>query len=221
MQVTTDWIRYQFDLFNREYFGGELPLPKFSVSNARTQLGTMRFKWKAVRTGPFSYQLKKMAYDYEIRISNYYEIPERQFQEILLHEMIHYYIAVKDLRDTSSHGATFRRIMDRLNAKGWHITVRTDTKGWTVAERNSLRPRVVLGVVMADGKHFFSVVGSRYVRGIDRQASFNSLIKQHAWYVSTDEYFRHFPQSRTLRGKLVSKAFFEEKIKEMKPLDGV
>ena len=38
--------------------------------------------------------------------------------------MIHYFIAVNQLRDTSSHGRLFRREMARINADGnRHITI--------------------------------------------------------------------------------------------------
>ncbi|MBR1401362.1 MAG: SprT-like domain-containing protein [Prevotella sp.] len=218
MQVTVDWIESHFCQFNREYFGGELPLPKFSVCNARTRLGALRFKWKAVRTGFFSSSVKRQCYDYEIRISNYYDIPEREYQNTLLHEMIHYYIAVKNLRDTSVHGTTFRRLMNQLNAKGWGVTVRTDTKGWPVARRNEGKPRIVLAGVTTENKCFLSVVSPRYVRTIDRMASKNMLIKNHSWHVTTNDYFRNFPQSRTLRGKVVSKDFFEKTVAAMQPL---
>ena len=45
-------------------------------------------------------------------------------EDTILHEMIHYHIAVNQLRDTSAHGRLFRREMKRINAEGnRHITI--------------------------------------------------------------------------------------------------
>ena len=69
MQINTEWIAVNFDRFNKDYFGGRLTPPKFSVNNARTRLGSMAFKWKRSL-------LKRESYDYVIRLSIYYDIPE-------------------------------------------------------------------------------------------------------------------------------------------------
>ena len=156
MQIDTEWLAVNFDRFNKDYFGGKLTPPKFSVNNARTRLGSMAFKWKRSL-------LKRESYDYVIRLSNYYDIPEVEFQNVLLHEMIHYYISVNRFKDDSIHGTMFRSIAQRINKQGWHVVVRTDTRKWPVAERNRkrlvARKRMVLAAHTTDGKYFFSVIG--------------------------------------------------------------
>ena len=156
MQINTEWIAVNFDRFNKDYFGGRLTPPKFSVNNARTRLGSMAFKWKRSL-------LKRESYDYIIRLSNYYDIPEVEFQNVLLHEMIHYYIAVNRFKDDSVHGTMFRSIAQRINKQGWNVVVRTDTRKWPVAERNRkkqvARKRTVLAANTTDGKYFLSVIG--------------------------------------------------------------
>ena len=62
--------------------------------------------------------------DFVLRINTRIDLPEYVMEDIILHEMIHYYIAVNQLRDTSSHGRLFRREMARINADGnRHITI--------------------------------------------------------------------------------------------------
>ena len=83
MTLTTDILRTWFRQFNTDYFGSELPMPRIVLSKARTRLGTMACKCTR--------RLMKRVYtDFTIRISTYYECTEREFQETLLHEMIHY-----------------------------------------------------------------------------------------------------------------------------------
>ena len=178
MQIDTEWIAVNFDRFNKENFGGRLTPPKFSVNNARTRLGSMAFKWKRSL-------FKRETYDYVIRLSNYYDIPEVEFQNVLLHEMIHYYIAVNHFKDDSVHGTMFRSIAQRINKQGWHVVVRTDTRKWPVAERNRkkviTRKRIVLAASTTDGKYFLSVIGPGSVRKVKLQIARTPQIREARW----------------------------------------
>lgn len=209
MQIDTEWIAVNFDRFNKENFGGRLTPPKFSVNNARTRLGSMAFKWKQSL-------FKRETYDYVIRLSNYYDIPEVEFQNVLLHEMIHYYIAVNHFKDDSVHGTMFRSIAQRINKQGWHVVVRTDTRKWPVAERNRkkviTRKRIVLAASTIDGKYFLSVIGPGSVRKVKLQIARTPQIREARWFESSDDYFQQFPQCRTLRGRIVTKELWEEKV---------
>ena len=209
MQIDTEWIAVNFDRFNKENFGGRLTPPKFSVNNARTRLGSMAFKWKRSL-------FKRETYDYVIRLSNYYDIPEVEFQNVLLHEMIHYYIAVNHFKDDSVHGTMFRSIAQRINKQGWHVVVRTDTRKWPVAERNRkkviTRKRIVLAASTTDGKYFLSVIGPGSVRKVKLQIARTPQIREARWFESSDDYFQQFPQCRTLRGRIVAKELWEEKV---------
>lgn len=52
------------------------------------------------------------------------DLPEELVEDTILHEMIHYYIAFNQWRDTSTHGQLFRREMKRINEKGGrHISI--------------------------------------------------------------------------------------------------
>jgi predicted SprT family Zn-dependent metalloprotease len=53
-----------------------------------------------------------------LRINVRIDVPEDVVQDTILHEMIHYSIAVKQIRDTSAHGKLFRAEMARINAEG-------------------------------------------------------------------------------------------------------
>ena len=209
MQIDTDWLAVNFDRFNKDHFGGRLVPPKFSVNNARTRLGSMAFKWKRSL-------LKRESYDYVIRLSNYYDIPEVEFRNVLLHEMIHYYIAVNRFHDDSAHGTMFRSIARRINNQGWHVVVRTDTRKWPVAERNRkkmvARKRTVLAAHTTDGKYFLSVIAPGSIHKVKLQIARTPQIREARWYESSDDYFQHFPLCRTLRGRIVEKAFWEEKV---------
>ena len=215
MTVTVDLLRAWFRQFNGECFGGELPMPPIVLSKARTRLGTMACR-RTWRWGKWVYT------DFVIRISVYYDCPEREFQQTLLHEMIHYYIAYHQITDTSPHGKLFHELMSRINRDhGWHITVSSSVRGLRPAEACGVRPRenyVVLALVMRSGERMLSVVSPRSARKIDLMARMVDDIVDHRWYVSQDGYFSDFPKVRSLRARRVTPELYEQKTAAMQPL---
>lgn len=205
MKITTDVLAEYFQQFNRDYFSGGLPLPRLVPSRSRTRLGSFSCKSKMTWRG------RKLT-DFTIRISTYYNMSERQMQNVLLHEMIHYSIAYSGLKDTSAHGVVFRGMMENLNRKyGWEITVMQDTKGWKLSEMAQRKidsqrgtERLVLAMRTRDGRCFLSVVNPRFREKLEVQIKKVPDIVWHQWLVSSDEYFINFPTVRTLRGRRVS-----------------
>ena len=119
MIPTVDYIQQHFDEYNARYFGGTLPPLPIKLSNARTFLGKVTFvKHRKWLFGGWTYD------HFVLRINARYDLSEELIQDTILHEMIHYYIAVNQWRDTSTHGQLFRREMARINAAGnRHITI--------------------------------------------------------------------------------------------------
>ena len=201
-----------FQKFNHDYFSGKLPLPRLALSMSRTRLGSMACK-RRVRKG------RKEYYDYSIHISNYYDRSERQYQNVLLHEMIHEYIAYSRQKDTSAHGVIFRGMMDNLNRKyGWEMTVMTSTRRTAVAGGIPQdRTYLVLAIALRTGERMLTVVNPHYARLLDRQLSTVVTMSEHGWYTSKDTSFFSFPQVRSLRGCRVSSVEYERKKREMTP----
>ena len=213
MTPTQEYLREQFGTFNNAYFGGKLPEPEFVVSNARTILG--QFCCRSRRSAI----LRRQKLDhFTIKVTKYYDLPEREYQNVLLHEMIHYYIAFKGIRDTSPHGRAFKSLMHTLNSRhGWDITVSSRRAPAKEGGRPTLRKRLVLAVTMNDGGHFLSVVNPAYRATLDSQARQESIIASHRWIESDDQFFHNFPTVRSLRGCKVDKATFDEKVAAGRP----
>jgi hypothetical protein len=119
MQPTVDYIQSRFDEFNARFFGGGLPPVPIKLSHARTFLGKLTFtRRRSWLFGPTRNE------HFVLRINTRIDLPEELIQDTILHEMIHYYIAVNHLRDTSAHGRLFRQEMKRINTEGGrHITI--------------------------------------------------------------------------------------------------
>ncbi len=118
MTPTVEYIQARFEEYNARYFDGTLPTLPIKLSNARTFLGKLCYKKRrAWLFGPYNYS------DFVLRINTRMDMSEELLQDTILHEMIHYYIAVQHLRDTRTHGQLFRQHMKRINADGHHITI--------------------------------------------------------------------------------------------------
>lgn len=104
-----------FNLCNMEFFEGELLFPQFGLLHSYRTCGFFEY----TKGGWFDRTL----YDPMISITDYYDFTERQFRDILCHEMIHYYLAYFGEDRGCHHGKKFKNMADRLNRKyGLHIT---------------------------------------------------------------------------------------------------
>ena len=220
MVVTIDWMKKSFEHFNKDYFRNTLPTPAFSLSRGHYRQG--RFCYKAViKNGVMERR------DYKIAISTFYEMSERQACNILLHEMIHYYILYHGLKDNQPHGRVFHSMADALNNKfGWNITATLDMAfaGYKVSEETKRRCThmlsfYVLAMETVEESYVLSVVSPSCVNQISKLLKKAPKIRHHVWYHSHDPFFLNFPKIRKrLVGMRVSQEFFLEKTKAAQPL---
>ena len=113
VKPTIEYIQAHFDAYNRQFFGGQLPTLPIKLSHAKGFLGKVTFvRRRQWLFGPFRNE------NFVLRINVRIDVPEEVVQDTILHEMIHYSIAVKQIRDTSAHGKLFRAEMARINTEG-------------------------------------------------------------------------------------------------------
>lgn len=207
--ITIERLRGIFYALNRDYFGSDLPEPRFLLTSSRTILGQFRCTHTL---------FSKATKDHTIKVSIYYKINEEQLRDIVAHEMIHYHIALKGLKDTSPHGRIFRREMVRLNATGLNISIRTDTSQWTVAGRSHKHERLVMALTTSDGKYMLTVANPKYARTINRMARNCRNVAAWQWFFTDDDRFACFSVVRSLRGRFVTREEFERQTASMKQL---
>ncbi len=120
MYPTLAIVEERFDTFNELCFEGRLPRPVMKVSHAKTYLGRLTFKKKY--SGFWRRKLE--LYDFVLKISACYDLQEAVFEDTLIHEMIHYEIALGQQQDKSAHGPLFRSRMKEINDRfGRHIRI--------------------------------------------------------------------------------------------------
>lgn len=203
MDITQELVKEKFEFFNRQIFGGKLPMPRIGLSRARTFLGACTFKTRRGLLG------KKTRYDFAIRISTQFDMSETEFEDTLIHEMIHYYIGVNQIEDTSAHGQKFRSMMADINSRfGRHLTISHRNDGdKTNGSADSLVavPRrqyhVIAVASLADGRTGFKVlprVAPSILKFYNGLLS-SGMVKKIELFMSDSPFFYSYPNSSSFR----------------------
>lgn len=115
MVANQDNMLDTFNLCNMEYFEGKLLFPQFALLHSYRTCGYFQY----TRGGWFD----KTLYDPIISMTDYYDFTEKQFRDIMCHEMIHYYLAYVGLDRGCHHGKKFKKMAESLNRTyGMNIT---------------------------------------------------------------------------------------------------
>ena len=205
MKATIPYVEKKFEEFNQLMFDGQLPKLPIELSDAKTFLGVCAYKRKRTLFG------KTVCYDFKLRINTRIDLEEREIEDIIIHEMIHYYIGYNKIVDTSAHGRVFRQIMNTINEKfGRHIKI---SHKLTREEKQQLydtkrRWRVVAYVTFNDGRTGIKVlprIAHRIVNYCDVVGQ-DSKVQSIELYMTNNPFFNRYPNSSALRVYYIDKA---------------
>ncbi|MGM9791976.1 MAG: SprT-like domain-containing protein [Candidatus Cryptobacteroides sp.] len=212
MIASAEFVKESFGKFNAEIFGGELPVPHFQLSRARSFLGKLRYK-----VTPRAFGRKPVYSDYTLIISTLYDLPQEELEDVVIHEMIHYLLMIRGIEDSSAHGPQFRAYMNAVNERfGRNITVShkgraTDTKRIHYvgvcklngevkavgASRDKVRKLLQedkVGLIVCSKD-----MAPRIAAGVRKAFPIGNI----DWYVTNHPYFNKFPHLRTVKMYLV------------------
>lgn len=197
MNITVSYIKQKFEEFNQQMFAGKLPMLPICLSDAKNFLGVCTYKKRKTKDG------KIERYDFTLRVNTRIDLSEQEVEDTIIHEMIHYYIGVNQLEDTSAHGQVFQQIMNAINQKyGRHLTI--SHKGTKEQNKQAVDTRqhyhVIAVVEFYDGRMGIKVLPRvlpsilKYYNGVS-SAKEVSLVRL---YMSKDVFFNKFPNSSAL-----------------------
>lgn len=193
MTLSVEYLEERFDTFNELCFGGALPRIPINVSNARTFVG--RLQYRPVRDWRGRVVRRE---DFVLRISRRFDLPEAEIEDTLIHEMIHYWIALEGLKDTSTHGQLFRAKMKEINAQyGRHLTISHKTTPEEFDRDTRVRDHWFCVSQLADGRTALTVAAQSRIARIKRAFRWSPTVRSQTWYHSTDPWFNRFPRCRT------------------------
>lgn len=187
------FVKQSFAHFNTLIFGSELPEPKFALTKARSFRGKLVYRCKNV----FG---RKKCFDFEMRISVLFNLEKEEWEDVVIHEMIHYYIAFKHLNDASSHGPLFRKIMNHINDRHQrNITVSTKS---TDAQRadNHVRGHYLCLAKFNDGRLGVAPVAKTRLFDLWNALGRIDGVVATKWVGAIDPWFNRFP--RVMKPKL-------------------
>ena len=119
MKLSREFLQDRIKYFNNTIFKTPLPEIPITLSDVKTYMGQCRFRRKLTPEGKYEY------YDFSFRFNTRYDLPQNQWEDIILHEMIHYLIMYRQITDTSPHGKYFRSLMKEINKRfARNITIR-------------------------------------------------------------------------------------------------
>ena len=122
MEVTTEIIANKFREYNKTFFNNELPTPKFGLLKSYMTCGYFSCK-KIVG--------KRRLNGQRLDISVYYDWDENELRNVIVHEMIHYYLAHKHIDNELTHGEAFMEMANKFNNEyGMKISPKVDCRGF-------------------------------------------------------------------------------------------
>lgn len=213
MKPTLQYVKDKFGEFNELIFGGALEMPPIKLSPARTTLGKLCYRKKRGFFGKVTYS------DYKLLISSALDLDESLVEDTIIHEMIHYHIAVNGIKDTSSHGKVFRSMMSDINTRfGRHITI---SHKFSEAEREANadnKPRLVCISRFKDGRVGVTVASRTRFLKIKSDMTRVPQLSESRWYFTQDSYFSRFPRALTAKVYIVAESELKEHTGELIPL---
>lgn len=191
MIPSLSFIKEAFSRFNISIFNSELPTPKFALTKARTFRGKLVYSWKS-RLG------RRVYSDFEIRLSISFYLRQEEWEDVVIHEMIHYYITYKRLKDTSSHGPLFRKMMHAINTThGRNISISTRSTDEQREPDRQVRAHYLCLGRLSDGRLGVAPVAKTRLHELWERMPTIPGVEAVKWVGAIDPWFNRFPRVMT------------------------
>ena len=120
MRLSKKMLKQRFDKFNERYFNNELVEPKFVKTGSRWTAGMFNCDVFVVTEEDGS-RYASLLSDIKIRLSKYLIKNSRILDNILLHEMIHYYGYYMNADMEGVHEDFFLGMAEEINKDGYNV----------------------------------------------------------------------------------------------------
>ena len=199
MKLTTEIMEEMFDEFNAKYFDNTLEKPKFKLTRRSRVFGSCRRSRNRYST----------VYTYEISMTAYYDRTIYDYQNTMLHEMIHLYLFQTNA-DNTGHGKEFKYEATRINADGWNIQVRCENQ-YTVADEYKKPCSLVMFYSKYTKKHYVMRYNENNREYMKMSVAMDENITDDFWFSSDDAKYNSLPCCRKrFRGVAISKELYDD-----------
>lgn len=186
MRPTLNYVKEKFDYYNKLCFGGNLPVPPIKLNTRYGSMGYTRYSAYLSDDGRVCYT------NLSIVISVRLDLPEEEYIDTIVHEMIHYYILVNGLQDDSPHGTLFKAKMKEITEKyGIKITLAFEPKEEELIQTIT-HTRYVCVAEFEEGDFGVAVVAKNKIFAMWSAFSNFKRVKNVKWYASNRAIFLQF-----------------------------
>lgn len=199
MIASIQYIEQKFGEFNRLFFGGRLPILQFELSDASRFLGQFNWDEKTLPDG----RIEKS--NFKLRVNTRIDMTQDALDDVIIHEMIHYFIDYHNLVDSSPHGNIFRAIMESINVNhGRHIEVaHRNPSEEEKKQAVSKKPvwHVIAEIELNDGSYGVKVLPRmvQKILGFYKAVCQSPKVKDVKLYLHNNPFFNRFPTSAALK----------------------
>ena len=120
MRLSQKVLKKRFKIFNERYFNGELVEPDFVVTGGRWTAGMFNCKFYTEKDEDGNEYATELI-NLKIRLSKYLIKDSKTLDNILLHEMIHYYGYYMNYDIEGLHEDFFLSMAEEINKDGYNI----------------------------------------------------------------------------------------------------
>ena len=194
MKADIAYVQEKFREFNRLMFGGKLPEPPMTITNAKTYFGVCAFRKHRKWNGRLEYS------DFKIRISRRFDLLQEEIDDTIIHEMIHYWIGLFSPADMPGHSPLFRKMMKEINQRfdrNIRVSHRLSAEQLEQTIDNRPKKHVVARVMLKDGRIGIKVIPcmERHIRRYQRGMMASGKVGSIEFFQTTDPFFNRFPSS--------------------------
>lgn len=213
MIATLPYVQQKVDEFNKLIFKNQLePIP-IHIGSSRTRLGSISCKHRKTAKGIEFYGFK-------LTISKCFDLQERDMEDTIIHELIHYYILSKQLHDSSPHGTLFKQLMNHINQHfGRNITISHRSSSEERSADKRIKEHFVCITELEDGRTGITVSAKTRIFEMWRYLPRFFKLKKMTWYWTTNPFFNQFSNAIRPKIYLYDSNKLEEELKDAKELE--
>lgn len=198
MHPTAEFITNCFERYNALIFESSLPPIRIVLRNAGSSVGKFTFPRNYP---PGSEQARRIC---KLTFSVNFNLSQKEWEDTVIHEMIHYAIWQRGLRDTAAHGRIFRTMMQDINKHyGRGITIRHHSRPGAEVTDRRIRKHYICLSRWNDGRTLITVTSQSAQADISDRIKSDTRILSARWFVSNACYFNKFPHVRTPKFYLI------------------
>jgi hypothetical protein len=107
-------LKNEYAKYNKLLFDNELLDIPLNWDKSKKHAGVVKYKTETINRKIYNSDIK-------LFISTFFEKSYQDVINILIHEMIHVYLAQNNINDTSMHGVKYMKKLEEINNQGYNI----------------------------------------------------------------------------------------------------